>query len=205
LTRELDEEVRFHVEMRVARLIAEGVPYDDARAEAVRRFGDVDDLRDYCKTIEDAHMQRARTRERFGTVLQDSRFALRQFRKSPGFALVASLTLALGIGGTTAIFSVVNGVLLRPLPFDRSEQIVQLFGIDSKSHPMVNFADRTFDFLADQNRSFSAMAEYNFSGMSVSSVERNSFARSSFVSTRAGKWNATGPIAANFTDKISAS
>ncbi|HEV8217311.1 MAG TPA: ABC transporter permease [Gemmatimonadaceae bacterium] len=169
LTRELDEEVRFHVEMRVARLIAQGVPYDDARAEALRRFGDVDDLRDYCQTIEDAHMQRARARERLGTVIQDSRFALRQFRKSPGFAVVAAFTLALGIGGTTAIFSVVNGVILRPLPFDRSEQLVQLFGIDSKAHRMVNFADRTFDFIADQNRSLSALAEYNSSGMSISS------------------------------------
>jgi predicted permease len=168
LTRELDEEVGFHVEMRVARLIAQGVPYEDARAEALRRFGDVEELRDYCQTIGDAHMQRARTRERFGTVLQDSRFALRQFRKSPGFAFVAVLTLALGIGGTTAIFSVVNGVILRPLPFDRSEQMVQVFGIDSKSHPMRNVADPTFDYLAEQNRSFSALAEYNFSGMSIS-------------------------------------
>lgn len=169
LTRELDDEVRFHVEMRVARLIANGVPYEQARAEALRRFGDIDDLRDYCQTIEDAHMQRARARERFGTVIQDARFALRQFRKSPGFAVVAALTLALGIGGTTAIFSVVNGVVLRPLPFDKSEQIVQLFGTDSKAHRMINFADRTFDYLGEQNRSFVAIAEYNSSGMSVSS------------------------------------
>jgi len=168
LARELDEEVRFHVEMRVARLIAQGVPYDDARAEALRRFGDVQDLRDYCQTMEDAHMERARTRERLSAIVQDFRFALRQFRKSPGFAVVAALTLALGIGGTTAIFSVVNGVVLRPLPFDRSEQIVELFGIDSKAHHMRNFADPTFDYLAEQNRSFSALAEYNFSGMSVS-------------------------------------
>ena len=168
LTRELDEEVRFHVEMRVARLIAQGVPYEDARVEALRRFGDVEDLRDYCQTIEDAHMQRARTRERLATVVQDSRFALRQFRKSPSFAVVAALTLALGIGGTTAIFSVVNGVILRPLPFDQSEQIVELFGVDSTAHPMRNFADPTFDYLADQNRSLSALAEYNFTGMSVS-------------------------------------
>ena len=168
MTRELDDEVHFHVEMRVARLIAQGVPYDDARVEALRRFGDVDDLRDYCQSIEDAHMQRERTRERFGTVLQDTRFALRQFRKSPSFAVVAAMTLALGIGGTTAIFSVVNGVLLRPLPFDQSEQMVQLFGIDSKTKPMTNFADRTFDYIAEQNRSLSAVAEYNLSGMSVS-------------------------------------
>jgi putative ABC transport system permease protein len=169
LSRELDEEVRFHVEMRVARLIDQGVPYDDARAEALRRFGDMQDLRDYCQTIEDAHMERARTRERIGAILQDSRFALRQFRKAPGFAVVAALTLALGIGGTTAIFSVVDGVVLRPLPFDRSEQIVQLFGTDSKANRLRNFADKTFDYLADQNRSLSAMAEYNSSGMSISS------------------------------------
>ena len=77
-------------------------------------------------------MQRANARERLYTVVQDLRFALRQLRKSPAFAIVAALTLALGIGATTAIFSVVNGVVLQPLPFGRSEQMVQLWG-DRKS------------------------------------------------------------------------
>jgi predicted permease len=168
LTRELDEEVRFHVEMRVARLIAEGVPYDEARAEALRRFGDVEDLRDYCQTIEDAHMQRARAREQFATLGQDARFALRQFRKSPGFAFVAVITLALGIGATTAIFSVVNGVVLQPLPFEHPEQIVQVMRTDGTARQST-FADPTFDFLAEQNRSFSALAEYSSYPMSISS------------------------------------
>jgi hypothetical protein len=125
----------------------------------------VKDLRDYCLSIEVAHMQRAHFRERIYTVGQDFRFALRQFRRSPAFAIVAALTLALGIGATTAIFSVVNGVVLRPLPFDRSEQIVQLWGLDAKGQRL-HFADLTFDHLAAENRSLSAVAEYNAYGMS---------------------------------------
>jgi predicted permease len=112
-------------------------------------------------------MQRTEFRERMYTVVQDLRFALRQFRKSPGFAVVAALTLALGVGATTAIFSVVNGVVLRPLPFDRPEQMVQLWGRDAKGHEL-RFADPTFDHVAAENRSFSALAEYNISGMTIS-------------------------------------
>src|SRR3982750_4402603 len=87
----------------------------------------------------------------------DLRYALRSFVRSPGFSAVTTLTLALGIGATTAIFSVVNGVLLRPLPYPRSERIAQLFPLDktgkrtSSSEP--NFAD-----WQSQARGFSSMA-----------------------------------------------
>src|SRR3569833_2199553 len=130
IARELDDEVRFHVEERARKLIAQGLSTEAAYAEALRRFGDVDDLRDYCVAIEVSHMQRMEFRERLASIAQDFRFAFRQLRKSPSFAFLAALTLALGVGATTAIFSVVNGVILRPLPFPRSEQMVRVFGLD---------------------------------------------------------------------------
>lgn len=161
IARDLDDEVRFHVEERARKLIAQGWTTEAAYAEALRRFGDVDDLRDYCVAIEVPHMQRVALRERLETITQDFRFALRQLRKSPTFAFLAALTLALGVGATTAIFSVVNGVVLRPLPFRESEQLVRIFGIDSKGQSMSNMADPTFDVLAERNRSFAALAKLN--------------------------------------------
>jgi putative ABC transport system permease protein len=168
LARDLDEEVVFHVEARVARLIAAGMSYDEARAEALRLFGDVNDLRDYCHDIERAHMQRMQMAERIGGVLQDVRVGIRQFRKSPGFSLAAAFTLALGIGATTALFSVVNGVLLKALPFPAPDRLVQVTGLDAKGNVMRNFADPTFDAVATRNRSLSAVAEVNSYAVTVS-------------------------------------
>ncbi|MGH7583251.1 MAG: ADOP family duplicated permease [Gemmatimonadales bacterium] len=166
VARDVDDEVRFHLAMRARSLEASGALPDDAAAEARRRFGDVEDLRRYSISLEVAHMQRARTRERLGAVAQDIRFALRQFRKSPGFAVVAAVTLALGIGATTAIFTVVNGVLLQPLPFHRPAELVQLWGLDAKAKDL-HFADPTFDYLAGANSTLRAVAEYDRIGMSV--------------------------------------
>src|SRR3954469_20018936 len=140
IARELDDEVRFHVEERARKLIAQGISTETAYAEALRRFGDVDDLRDYCVAMEISHMRRVEYRERLETIGQDFRFAFRQLRKSPSFAFLATLTLALGVGATTAIFSVVNGVIMRPLPFPQSEQMVRVYGLDSKGLQMGNMA-----------------------------------------------------------------
>ena len=89
----------------------------------------------------------------------DVRYALRQLRKSPGSTTISVLTLALGIGVTTAIFSVVYGVLLRPLPYADPDRIVSIFEVTSKGHPS-RLADPNFDDFRDQSRSFQAIAKY---------------------------------------------
>ena len=93
------------------------------------------------------------------TMLLDFRYALRMLKKSPGFTFVTILTLALGIGATTAIFDVVYEVLLRPLPYDQPNQIVQLREVSDRGHRM-SFSDPNFDDIRSQNHSFEGMAEY---------------------------------------------
>ena len=100
-------------------------------------------------------------------LLSDCRYALRQLRKNPGFTVVAVLTLALGIGATTAIFSVVDGVLLRPLPYRDPNRIMAIFEVTSTGRPS-RLADPNFDDFRDQNRSFQAIAKYSDNVASVS-------------------------------------
>jgi predicted permease len=105
------------------------------------------------------------------SVLSDGRYAFRQLRKNPGFTAVAVLTLALGIGVTTAIFSVVYSVLLRPLPYSDSERIMAVFEVNSKGRP-ARLADPNFDDFRDQNHSFQAIAKYSANIASVSGASQ---------------------------------
>ncbi|HLK35092.1 MAG TPA: ABC transporter permease, partial [Terriglobales bacterium] len=101
------------------------------------------------------------------TLLQDIRYGLRMLRKSPGSTAVAVITLALGIGATTAIFSVVYGVLLRALPYDHPGQIVELHEVNAQGGQM-HFADPNFEDLHSQARSLQGLAEYSAWTQSVS-------------------------------------
>jgi predicted permease len=91
--------------------------------------------------------------------LQDIRYSFRTLRASPGFTAIAVLTLALGIGATTAIFSVVYGVLLRPLPYPRPDRLVAVYEVNTKGRP-ARLADPNFDDFRDQSKSFEAIAKY---------------------------------------------
>jgi predicted permease len=101
------------------------------------------------------------------TMVQDLRYALRVLRKNPGFTFVTVFTLALGIGATTAIFGVVYGVLLRPLPYDRPNQIVQLWEANDRGQRM-NFTDPNFEDIRSQSHSLQGLAEFGAWVQSVS-------------------------------------
>ena len=106
------------------------------------------------------------TRETWGWAglhrfVQDIGYGARVLRRNPIFAAVAIFTLALGIGASTAIFSVVYGVLLRPLPYDKPEQIVRLWGEDAKAN-RISFSDANFNDVRAQSHSFQGLAEYHF-------------------------------------------
>jgi len=115
------------------------------------------------------------------SLASDGRYALRQLRKNPGFTLVAILTLALGIGASTAIFSVVYGVLLRALPYPDPDRIVAVFEVTSKGRPS-RLADPNFDDFRDQSRSFQAIAKYGDSVVSVVGAAEPTRTRAAYVS-----------------------
>jgi hypothetical protein len=113
--------------MAAAELVAAGRPPDEARREALQRFGDLEAVRARCHDISSHRATTMRRHELLSTVWQDVVYAARGLRRTRGFSLVVLLTLALGIGATTAMFSVVRGVLLRPLPFPDAERVVRLW------------------------------------------------------------------------------
>src|SRR6476646_11468924 len=102
-----------------------------------------------------------------GTIFQDLRHALRMLRRSPGFTSVSVLTLALAIGATTAIFSVVYGVLLRPLPYSDPGRIMAIFEVNTRG-TWSRLADPNFDDFRDQNHTFQSIAKYHADIASVS-------------------------------------
>ncbi|HXJ92807.1 MAG TPA: ABC transporter permease [Terriglobia bacterium] len=148
---ELRDEVRFHLEKQIEENITQGMTPEEARYAALRELGGVEQIKEECRD-----MRKVSYVENF---LQDVQYGVRQLRRSPGFTAVAILTLALGIGANTAIFSVVYAVLLKPLPFRNPGQLVRVFeGNDRAGIPAEGCSYQEFQEWQRQNHVFSGMA-----------------------------------------------
>src|SRR5688572_15899730 len=115
--RDVNDEIAFHLAMREEKLRAAGLSSEDAERRARARFGDASAIADRCVEIDIETIRAERREDVMSSLWQDARYATRALARTPAFTVAALVTLALGIGATTAVFSVVYGVLFRPLPY----------------------------------------------------------------------------------------
>lgn len=125
---DVDDEIRFDLDMRTAELVERGMPEADARRQALAEFGNLEETRIYCASLDRAGQRADGRAEWLAEVAQDARVLWRGMRRAPWFALVVLLTIALGIGANTAVFSVVRSVLLERLPYSEPDRLVRLYG-----------------------------------------------------------------------------
>ncbi len=156
IERETDQELRFHLERQVATNIAAGLSPEQARRAALLDFGGVEQFKEDCRE--------ARGVNRIESLLADLRYGFRTLHKSPGFAIVSVLTLALGIGANTAIFSMVNALLLHPYNFRNLDSVVRVWedrGID-EGYDARYIAPADAEDLRSSNSVFEGLTTYSF-------------------------------------------
>jgi predicted permease len=157
---DISDELEFHIELIAARHLAAGMAPHEARAQAQVEFGDIERARRECEIIGAERERRHEWSELAASIWQDARLAVRTLARSPGLTTAIVLTLALGIGASTAIFSIVRGVLLRPLPFAEPSQLVRVWEISPRGddHNVVSVGN--YAAWKAQAKSFSVMGAH---------------------------------------------
>ena len=157
VAQEVDEEIAFHVEMRTRELIDRGVDPRIAREMVLARIGDATRLKRTCVDLGRKREREMRLTQGLEEFREDVRFAIRQLRMSPGFTLVATITLALGIGANSAMFALADAALVRPLPFPEPDRLVVLSEL-FQGQPGLPVNPVDFGDWAERARSFTAIA-----------------------------------------------
>ena len=165
---EVEEEIAFHLEMQTRRYISEGMTPAAAREAALERFGDPEIFREQCHAIGHKLEVKMRRTELRNELRQDLAFALRLLRNNPLFMVIALLTLAVGIGANTAIFSVVKAVLLQALPYREAERVVVVWnGYDQPGLEQAAIAAAEFADIREQQRAFDGVSAINRQRMNL--------------------------------------
>jgi predicted permease len=159
---QLEKELRFHLDQHTADLIAHGHDPNESRILARLALGGPEQVKEQCRD--------ARGTRWLEDFWQDFRYALRTLRKKPGFAAVALVTLGLGIGATTVMFTVINGVLLKPLSYPEPEQLVTLHGKTEKYGDQWGVSYPNFLDCKRESRSLAPMAAWSYSGGTVTGL-----------------------------------
>src|SRR5260221_5900205 len=150
---ELDDELRDHLDRRTQEYVAQGMTQEDAHRRARLDLGGIEQAKEKCRD--------ARRVSWIQDSVQDLQFGLRVLRKSPGFTVVAVLTLALGIGANTAIFSLVDAVLIRMLPVQRPEQLFRLINVSKDGKTIDAFSYPTFELIQENNQTLSGVIAFH--------------------------------------------
>jgi predicted permease len=138
-------EVRFHIEMKMEELMAQGLSRTAARREAELCFGDVAAVEDVCREIEARSRRSAERASRLETFWQDVRFGARTLLRRPTFTIVAVVTLGLGVGANTAVFAVIERMLIAPLPFPEADRLVRIWEVNARGLDMALAYDNYID------------------------------------------------------------
>jgi putative ABC transport system permease protein len=162
--RSVNDELEFHLEMRTRDLVSAGKSPLAARAQAEREFGEMLPVRDACIEIEERRQRKVRWSDVASTLWQDLRFTIRTLTKNASFTAAAIVCLALGIGVTTTVFSVVNATLVRPIPFfTRPDEIAAVYSkMVATGEGGINISYPDYLSWRDQNRSFSQLGMYTW-------------------------------------------
>jgi len=159
---DVEQELSFHIEEKVAGLVTEGRSEAEAHREVMESFGDYRAVEAACREYSRQRVERQGWKMMSDTWGHDIRLAFRTIRRNPGFSAVVAITLALGIGATTAVFSIVNGVLLEPLPYADADELTFIWQNDRATGTLRESASTSdfYDF-RERSRSFRAMAMYS--------------------------------------------
>ncbi len=182
LDRQMDQELQFHLDLETNRLVQQGLTPDEARTRALRTFGGVEKVREECRE--------ARRTSWADTLGRNTRYAWRALRRQPGYVAAVIVTLGLGIGANTAMFSVIDGVLLKPLPYPGSDRLVLI----KEAAPLagqdeVGVSIRELYDYREQLKDFDGLVEFH--SMSFDLINRGEPDRVS-----------TGVVSANFFDVL---